>query len=99
MLRLRRVVSWNWFEENYTKEQLDVPAGYFEFKIRIQEIALIGLKHINLKEASDAIRQQFGENKRLRFLKQSFQKIKKYWLIQTLYIYITTHNSPFYNRQ
>jgi hypothetical protein len=33
---------------DYTKEQLDVP-GYFEFKIRIQEIALIGLKHINLK--------------------------------------------------
>jgi DNA polymerase-3 subunit alpha len=49
--------------ENYTKEQLDVPAGYFEnSKIRIQERLLIGLKHINLKEASDAIRQQFGEN-------------------------------------
>jgi DNA polymerase-3 subunit alpha len=50
MLRLRRVVSWNWFEENYTKEQLDVPAGYFqEFQNKNQEIALIGLKHINLK--------------------------------------------------
>jgi DNA polymerase-3 subunit alpha len=62
--------------ENYTKEQLDVPAGYFEeFQNKNpREIALIGLKHINLKEASDAIRQQFGENKRLRFLKQSFRK-------------------------
>jgi DNA polymerase-3 subunit alpha len=30
------------------------------------------------------------KNKRLRFLKQSFQK---YWLIQTLYIYITTQFS------
>jgi DNA polymerase-3 subunit alpha len=47
--------------ENYTKEQLDVPAGYFEeFQNKNQEIALIGLKHINLK-TSDAIRQQFGE--------------------------------------
>jgi DNA polymerase-3 subunit alpha len=63
--------------ENYTKEQLDVPAGLFRgIQNKNQEIALIGLKHINLKEASDAIRQQFGENKRLRFLKQSFQKIK-----------------------
>jgi hypothetical protein len=37
-----------------------VPAGYFEFKIRIKRL-LSGLKHINLKEASDAIRQQFGK--------------------------------------
>jgi DNA polymerase-3 subunit alpha len=41
-----------------------------------REIALI-LKHINLKEASDAIRQQFGENKRLRFLKAKLSENKK----------------------
>jgi DNA polymerase-3 subunit alpha len=53
-----------------------VPAGYFRnSKIRIQEIALIGLKHIN--EASDAIRQQFGEKQTATVSKQSFQKIKK----------------------
>jgi DNA polymerase-3 subunit alpha len=31
------------------------------FRQKIQEIQLIGLKHINLKQASDQIRQQFGE--------------------------------------
>jgi DNA polymerase-3 subunit alpha len=51
---------------------------------------LIGLKHINLKEASDAIRQQFGENKRLRFLKQSFQKIKKV-LVDTDFVHLHNH--------
>lgn len=47
----------------FTKEELDVPASYFEdFKNRNpRTIELIGLKHINLKEDSDRIRQQFGE--------------------------------------
>jgi DNA polymerase-3 subunit alpha len=72
--------------------------GYFQEFQNKNPRFLIGLKHINLKEASDAIRQQFGEKKRLRFQSKA-QKIKKYWLIQTLCIYITTHNSPFYNRQ
>jgi DNA polymerase-3 subunit alpha len=31
------------------------------FRQKIQEIQLIGLKHINLKQASDQIRQQFGK--------------------------------------
>jgi DNA polymerase-3 subunit alpha len=39
-----------------------VPASYFKiFRQKIQEIQLIGLKHINLKQASDQIRQQFGK--------------------------------------
>jgi DNA polymerase-3 subunit alpha len=46
-----------------------------EFQNKNQEIALIGLKHINLKEASDAIRQQFGKQT-ATVSKQSFQKIK-----------------------
>jgi DNA polymerase-3 subunit alpha len=77
--------------ENYTKEQLDVPAGYFEeFQNKNpREIALIGLKHINLKDLMPFV-SSLEKNKRLRFLKQSFQK---YWLIQTLYIYITTQFS------
>jgi DNA polymerase-3 subunit alpha len=47
--------------EIFTKEELDVPASYFrEFnQHNPKEIQLIGLKHINLKEASDAIRKQF----------------------------------------
>ena len=46
--------------EIFTKEELDVPASYFEdFKNRNpQEFKLIGLKHINLKAASDKIREQ-----------------------------------------
>ena len=45
----------------FSKEELDVPADYFEkFKEKNpQEIQLIGLKHINLKEASEEIRKQF----------------------------------------
>ena len=46
--------------EIFTKEELDVPASYFrEFQVQNpREIQLIGLKHINLKAASDKIRQQ-----------------------------------------
>ncbi len=47
--------------EVFTKEELDVPESYFEnFKENNPaEIQLIGLRHINLKAASDAIRQNF----------------------------------------
>lgn len=46
--------------EEFTKEQLDVPADYFENfqKAHPTEIQLIGLKHINLKEESEAIKKQ-----------------------------------------
>ena len=49
--------------EIFTKEELDVPANYFkEFQGKNPtEIQLIGLKHINLKAASDKIRQQLGD--------------------------------------
>ena len=47
----------------FTKEELDVPADYFnKFRERNpQEIQLIGLKHINLKQASEEIRKQFRQ--------------------------------------
>lgn len=47
--------------EIFTKEELDVPADYFQRfnENNPQEIKLIGLKHINLKLASDEIRKQF----------------------------------------
>ncbi|NAS32261.1 DNA polymerase III subunit alpha [Flavobacteriaceae bacterium R38] len=47
-------------KEVFTKEELDVPQEYFkEFSRENPEpIALIGLKHINLKEASRKIREQ-----------------------------------------
>jgi DNA polymerase-3 subunit alpha len=46
--------------EVFTKEELDVPKDYFQtFQNKNpKEIPLIGLKHINLKKASDAIREQ-----------------------------------------
>ncbi len=46
--------------EVFTKEELDVPADYFrEFgENNPKEIQLIGLQHINLKQASEAIRKQ-----------------------------------------
>jgi len=47
-------------KEVFTKEELDVPASYFQdFQNKNpREIQLIGLKHINLKAASDKIREQ-----------------------------------------
>ena len=45
----------------FTKEELDVPADYFNkfSQNNPKEIQLIGLKHINLKQASEEIRRQF----------------------------------------
>lgn len=47
--------------EVFTKEELDVPADYFQkfHENNPHEIKLIGLKHINLKRASEEIRKQF----------------------------------------
>jgi DNA polymerase-3 subunit alpha len=49
--------------EAFTKEELDVLPQYFEdFRIENPgEIQLIGLKHINLKSASEAIRKSFQQ--------------------------------------
>jgi DNA polymerase-3 subunit alpha len=49
--------------EIFTKEELDVPADYFQrfSEENPAEIRLIGLKHINLKAASEAIRQQVDQ--------------------------------------
>ncbi|MEP6262189.1 MAG: DNA polymerase III subunit alpha [Gillisia sp.] len=46
-------------KEVFTKEELDVPAGYFQnfSEANPQPIQLIGLKHINLKKASEEIRK------------------------------------------
>lgn len=51
-------------EQGFTKEELDVPADYFKHfsEHNPKEIQLIGLKHINLKEASEAIRRQLQKD-------------------------------------
>jgi len=48
-------------KEFFTKEQLDVPASYFEnfSEANPKPLKLIGLKHINLKKASEEIRKKF----------------------------------------
>lgn len=62
--------------EIFTKEELDVPASYFrEFnQHNPKEIQLIGLKHINLKEASDAIRKQFQKEQPKEVVKKDDTK-------------------------
>ena len=47
-------------QRTFTKEQLDVPENYFEnfSEANPQRIELIGLKHINLKKASEEIRKR-----------------------------------------
>lgn len=47
----------------YTREELDVPVDYFERfnQENPQPIQLIGLKHINLKKASDEIRKALSK--------------------------------------
>jgi DNA polymerase-3 subunit alpha len=50
-------------KEFFTKEQLDVPVSYFEnfSEANPKPLKLIGLKHINLKKASEKIRKKFQE--------------------------------------
>lgn len=76
----------------FTKEELDVPASYFEdFKNRNpRTIELIGLKHINLKEASDRIRQQFGEKQTETVSKATLTENKK-GLIDTDFVHLHNH--------
>jgi DNA polymerase-3 subunit alpha len=78
--------------ENYTPEKLDVPASYFQdFQSKNpSEIKLIGLKHINLKEASDKIRQQFGEKQTETISKQELSQNKKV-LVDTDFVHLHNH--------
>ncbi|MES2545517.1 MAG: DNA polymerase III subunit alpha [Bacteroidota bacterium] len=76
----------------FTTEQLDVPAGYLqEFKnYNTGEIQLIGLKHINLKEASDKIRQQFGEKQTASISKQALSENKQI-LVDVDFVHLHNH--------
>ncbi|MGC4040567.1 MAG: DNA polymerase III subunit alpha [Flavobacterium sp.] len=63
----------------FTKEELDVPADYFQRfgENNPQEIRLIGLKHINLKQASDEIRKQFQPKEEVVTPTESDQQIQQ----------------------
>jgi DNA polymerase-3 subunit alpha len=76
----------------FTKEQLDVPVGYFQdFRnYNTGEIQLIGLKHINLKEASEKIRLQFGEKQAQTISKEALSENKQI-LIDTDFVHLHNH--------
>lgn len=78
--------------EIFNKEELDVPASYFQdFQNRNpRTIELIGLQHINLKEASDRIRQQFGEKQAPTVSKQTLSDNKKA-LIDADFVHLHNH--------
>ena len=76
----------------FTKEELDVEVGYFkDFKSKNpHEIELIGLKHINLKEASERIRLQFGEKQAVSISKEELTENKKV-LVDATFAHLHNH--------
>ena len=79
-------------KEIFTKEELDVSTDYFkEFGVHNpKQIQLIGLKHINLKEASDQIRKQFQETQTVEIVTQDTQKNQEE-LAQTEFVHLHNH--------
>jgi DNA polymerase-3 subunit alpha len=57
-------------------------------KIRIQRDCSYRVKAYQFKEASDAIRQQFGENKRLRFQAKLSENKK---VVDTDFVHLHNH--------
>ncbi len=78
--------------EIFTKEELDVTPDYFEnFQHKNpRPIQLIGLQHINLKEASDAIRQQFGEIGNVPISKETLSENKQL-LVDADFVHLHNH--------
>ncbi|MBF6607672.1 MAG: PHP domain-containing protein, partial [Flavobacterium sp.] len=75
----------------FTAEELDVPATYFEeySKVNPGEIQLIGLKHINLKLASDEIRKTLKANEAPQFRQESPDAKKL--LVETDFVHLHNH--------
>lgn len=78
--------------EVFTKTELEVEQEYFEdFQLKNpREIQLIGLKHINLKEASDKIRQQLGGQQVAPISKQELSDNKQI-LIDSDFVHLHNH--------
>jgi len=78
--------------EVFTKKELEVEQEYFEdFQLKNpKEIQLIGLKHINLKEASDKIRQQLGGQQTATISKKELSENKEI-LIDTDFVHLHNH--------
>ncbi len=78
--------------EIFTKQQLQVEQEYFEdFQLKNpREIQLIGLKHINLKEASEKIRQQIGDKIVAPISKKELSDNKQI-LVDTEFVHLHNH--------
>jgi len=78
--------------EVFTRQELEVEQEYFEdFQLKNpREIQLIGLKHINLKEASDKIRQQLGGQQATGISKQELSDNKQI-LVDTKFAHLHNH--------
>ena len=78
--------------EVFTKVDLEVERDYFEdFQLKNpHEIQLVGLQHINLKEASAKIRQQLGGQQAAPISKQELSDNKQN-LIDTDFVHLHNH--------
>jgi DNA polymerase III subunit alpha len=78
--------------EVFTKEELDVSADYFtKFnENNPKEIKLIGLEHINLKQASDEIRKQF-QPKETDAVSQEIIRQNQQELVNVDYVHLHNH--------
>ena len=78
--------------EVFTKTELEVEQEFFEdFQLKNpRSIQLIGLQHINLKEASDKIRQQFGDKGNVPLSKETLSENKQI-LIDTEFVHLHNH--------
>jgi DNA polymerase-3 subunit alpha len=78
--------------EVFTKKELEVEQEYFEdFQLKNpRQIQLIGLKHINLKEASDKIRQQLG-GKKTETVSKEFNSASKQLLSDAEFVHLHNH--------
>jgi len=78
--------------EVFTKVELQVEQEFFEdFQLKNpRAFELIGLKHINLKEASDKIRQQFGDKGNVPISKETLL-VNKQILLDTDFVHLHNH--------
>ncbi len=78
--------------EVFTKDELEVSANYFhEFQNKNQgEIQLIGLKHINLKDASTAIAKRLQQNQK-EGIQKSVSNESKQDINDTTFVHLHNH--------
>ena len=76
----------------FTKEELDVPADYFNkfHHYNPQGITLIGLKHINLKQASEELRKQFHKREEVA-IPSDFDKQIYHNLADVEFVHLHNH--------